>query len=55
MNNCFTEVKRLIDDNLIDKDNYSYLVNLVKYLQKNKDSFQTKEQLFILLQKEINH
>ena len=52
---CFDKVDELIKENKIDKDNYPYLLNIANYIWENKESFQTENQVYTLLQQQIRH
>jgi hypothetical protein len=52
---CFDKIDELIKENKIDKDNYPYLLNIANYIWENKDSFQTENQIYTLLQQQIKH
>ena len=51
--NCYKEILSLIDDNKIDKQNYNYLLNLSDYIEQNKDSFESEQDIINLLYKHV--
>jgi hypothetical protein len=52
---CYRRIDWLIKNNKIDEINYSYLLNLNNYIKQNKESFTTEQQIFTLLQQQVNH
>lgn len=52
---CYQVIKWLIENNYINKNNYSYLLNIDNYIRSNLDKFKSQDQLFLFLQKYVPH
>ena len=52
---CYRVIDSLIKENKINEKNYNYLLNINNYIKQNKDSFQTENQIFTLLQQQVKH
>jgi len=51
---CLNRVYYLINNWKIDTTNYNYLYNLYNYINQNKESYKTQEQLYPLFQQQIS-
>jgi hypothetical protein len=52
---CYVLIKWLINNRKINKNNYSYLLQINNYVMKNIKNFKSENKLYRFLQKNVGH